>query len=157
MTPEPSPICFRFEGGPPCPLKKSSKGVPLKKSSPTPGPIVTVRSDRMETTEGFTLFATSTKPFLQSFAVVFWAAFRLHAGNTRIRIIRDSKKIFLRELSLFLILYTSILYISLRHPPGDGSSLYKNHQESKKNKWVKRCILLRKSPYFGTGFMRIPC
>jgi hypothetical protein len=62
----------------------------------------------MATTEGFTFLATSTKPLLQSFAVVLSAAFRLHAGNARVRIIIDSKKTLRREPSLFLILYTSI-------------------------------------------------
>jgi hypothetical protein len=52
-------------------LKKSSKGVPLKKSSPKPsvdGP-VTVLSDRIETTEGWTFLATSTNALPKSLAV----------------------------------------------------------------------------------------
>jgi hypothetical protein len=62
----------------------------------------------MATTEGFTFLATSTKPLLQSFAVVFSEAARLQTGSTRIRNIQESKKHILREKSLFFIRPTSI-------------------------------------------------
>src|SRR3990172_7039355 len=78
MTPDPPLLCLcrnsfpLSRGGPPNPLKKSSKGLPLKKSSPylSQGFMVTVFSVVTLTTEGCTFLATSTKAWPRDLAVV---------------------------------------------------------------------------------------
>src|SRR4030042_6688206 len=76
MTPDPPFLCLytlsSSRGGEPKPLKKSSKGLPLKKSPPnrSQGLVVTVFSVVMLTTEGWTSFATSTKAWPKDLIVV---------------------------------------------------------------------------------------
>src|SRR4030066_1465041 len=77
MTPDPPLLClcrysFPFSRGPPNPRKNSSKGLPLKKSSPnlSHGLIVIVFSVVILTTEGWTFFATSTNACPRDLAVV---------------------------------------------------------------------------------------
>ena len=78
MTPEPPLLClclysFPFSRGEkPKPLKKSSKGLPLKKSSPyrSQGLMVMVFSVVMLTTAGWTFLATSTKALPRDLGVV---------------------------------------------------------------------------------------
>jgi hypothetical protein len=84
-------------------LKKSSKGVPLKKSFPklSPGEIVTVLSERMDTTEGRTFFDTSTKAKPRSLAVligaeVLGAALQPETGTITVRIVAKNRKDSLR-------------------------------------------------------------
>src|SRR4030043_338262 len=77
MTPDPPLLClcrysFPFSRGSPNPRKNSSKGLPLKKSSPnlSHGLIVIVFSVVILTTEGWTFFATSTNACPRDLAVV---------------------------------------------------------------------------------------
>src|SRR4030042_6080757 len=77
MTPDPPLLCFcrnsfPLSRGDPKPLKKSSKGLPLKKSSPnlSQGFMVIVFSVVTLTTAGWTFLATSTKAWPRDLAVV---------------------------------------------------------------------------------------
>src|SRR4030042_6610639 len=80
MTPDPPLLCFcrnsfPLSRGDPKPLKKSSKGLPLKKSSPnlSQGLMVIVFSVVTLTTAGWTFLATSTKALPRDFAVVIFS------------------------------------------------------------------------------------